>query len=627
MAGRTIFVPRLSLSAYVCPDADTNMHRRAEVTTEPGIYEPVLSEVIRHSWNVDQEVCIGGTFFDVSYILGVDTFIMHANCYSLLARFLHPEPISISRLVEACRSCPRDSCPFLLSWGPGHTYGGIIKLTYAYPWGEQDHYNLCDQDWNEGERGDPEDPWNVPEISRHLQGSQLDSLPMQSEEIRWPIERCPARLAISRDTISNYFTKFPFEILELILACTPTDGVKSLALTSKELNTIIPSRLGQSFWASRFQDPFDHGPIFEVYTYKHKLDWKSLYFSIAKDQSPRLQNRRRIWGLLQSLSDIIHLQWKDSQGLLPLDKDENKLRWKEVHGFQQRIDYRRDGSLENGCFQLYSQSTSIPAHLRRIIISIISIGSTTYITGLQFIPNEGTEICLGYTSRKGSSLEMIGLQGFIVAVGSRGIHAIQFVTPTRQLSQWFGDPEGVPQTRRLVLDKPITAIKAGFDGFKMVSLAVADTSSPNSSNKTISVRDNALWFPRIPEDYLQLNKNYVKREMRRLGPSAYNSETENTEGYTVKRTAKEVKDIITFVKNGELQLAGFIRVPGERVYQCDLSKRHTLLNRLEIPSRSRLEGLYVEWDDFHLKSLGAIVNVMPATNRQHMTRKTEDLTI
>jgi hypothetical protein len=288
---------------------------------------------------------------------------------------------------------------------------------------------------------------------------------MQNEEIRWPTKRCSARLATSRDIVSNYFTKFPFEVLELILAYTPTDGVKSLALTSKELNIIIPSRLGQSFWASRFQDPFDHGPIFEVHTYKHKLDWKSLYFSITKDQSPRLQNRRRIWGLIQSLSDIIHLQWKDGQGLLPLDKDENKLRWKEVHGFQQRKDNHRDRILhiEKGCFQLYSQSTFIPAYLRRIIISIISIGSTTYITGLQFISNEGTEICLGYTSRKGSSLEIIGLQGFIVAVGSGGIHAIQFVTPTRQLSQWFGDLEGVPQTRRLMLDKPITAIKAGFD--------------------------------------------------------------------------------------------------------------------------------------------------------------------
>jgi hypothetical protein len=140
----------------------------------------------------------------------------------------------------------------------------------------------------------------------------------------------------------------------------------------------------------------------------------------------------------------------------------------------------------------------------------------------------------------------------------------------------------------------------------MVSLAVADTSSPNNLKKTISLRHNALWFPRIPEDYLQLNKSYVKstntavsgfrplcclfrdatnpaelskvsvtsevqtseiesfetlgfdchygtEDTRRLGPSIYSTSSTKTEGYIVKRTAKEVKDIITFVKNGELR--------------------------------------------------------------------------
>jgi hypothetical protein len=140
----------------------------------------------------------------------------------------------------------------------------------------------------------------------------------------------------------------------------------------------------------------------------------------------------------------------------------------------------------------------------------------------------------------------------------------------------------------------------------MVRLAVADTSSPNNSNKTISLRDNALWFPSIPEDHLQFNKSHVKStstavsgfrplccllrdatnpaelskvsvtsevqtseiesfetigfdchygtgDTRRLGPSFYSPETTKTEGYTIKRKAKIVKDIITFAKNGELR--------------------------------------------------------------------------
>jgi hypothetical protein len=281
--------------------------------------------------------------------------------------------------------------------------------------------------------------------------------------MREPPKRRSARLTTVGHILSNYFTKIPLEVLESILAFVPIDGVKSLAQTSKGLNIIIRSRLGQYFWASRFQDEF--GFVFEAQTYRLGLDWKSLYFSITNDPSPRLQNRRRIWGLIQQLSELICVQWKGDQGLLPLGSDENRLKWKEVHGLIQEPErglHRRNG-ISHGCLRLYSQDTSIPTLLCRIVVSTVSIGTATYVTGLRFISNQGTEICLGYTNGRELSLETTGLQGFIIAVGSRGIHAIQFVTPTRQLSQWFGNPKGVPITRRLVSYKPITALKAGFD--------------------------------------------------------------------------------------------------------------------------------------------------------------------
>ena len=115
-----------------------------------------------------------------------------------------------------------------------------------------------------------------------------------------------------------------------------------------------------------------------------------------------------------------------------------------------------------------SQNTSIPALLCRIVVSTVSIGTVTYITGLCFISkapvsNQESKICLGYTSRRELSLETTGLQGFIIAVGTRGIHAVQCVAPTGQLSQWFGNPNGMPITRRLVSYKPLTALKADFD--------------------------------------------------------------------------------------------------------------------------------------------------------------------
>jgi hypothetical protein len=394
----------------LCPPsllhADVNTCRRDEVTADPGILEPTLSDVGRYNRHdpFRRYLLPNGDAFlrELDPHSGRHSFMMHANCYSLLAQFLHPMPIPVARLTETCRSCVVLRSPGRhLSWGPGHNYGGIIRLRTDFPWDEQDDYEGSIEDRY------PEDPWSIPEVIRHLQSSQIDLSATQSKgrrssQARWnmrePAKRCSARLTTIRDIVSNYFTRFPIEILEFILAYVPTDTVKSLARTSKGLNMIVPSRLGQSFWASRFQDPFEYSFVFEAQTYSHRLDWKSLYFSIMKDPSPRLQNRQRIWGLIQQLSELIFLQWKGNEALLPLDRD-NEPKWKEVHGILQkpkRGQHRAEWWFGLGCRRLYSQTTLIPTLLRRIVIFTISIGTVIYITGLSFISNQGTNICVGY---------------------------------------------------------------------------------------------------------------------------------------------------------------------------------------------------------------------------------------
>lgn len=360
-----------------------------------------------------------------------------------------------------------------MSWGPGHDYGGIISLKNVFPWDEPETYD------DEMDQRAPKDPWSIPEIMRYLESSRLEvstqSKKKRSMQARGNFQefskQYPAMLTTEGNIVSNCFTDLPLEILEFILAFLPTEGVKALARTSRGLNMTIPSNLGQYFWASRFQGSFDCGSVFEAQTYEHGLDWRSLYFSTIKDPSPKLQNRRRIWGLIESLSELLCLQWNGDQGLLLTSEDETKLEWKEVHGWLQRLNkesypfcswrLRPGPRIDAGCLRLYSQYISIPTLMRCIVVSTVSTGTATYITGLCF--RQETNICLGYTSRTQLFLETSGLRGFILAVGSRGIHAIQFVNPSGQLSRWFGNPKGVPITRRLVSNKPITAIKAGFD--------------------------------------------------------------------------------------------------------------------------------------------------------------------
>jgi hypothetical protein len=142
----------------------------------------------------------------------------------------------------------------------------------------------------------------------------------------------------------------------------------------------------------------------------------------------------------------------------------------------------------------------------------------------------------------------------------------------------------------------------------MVSLAIAETLSETSSetsspllndqpNKTISLRDSALWFPSIPESHLQLNETnfkgmhtaasgfrplcclfgditnpivlskilvtsgcrgalaidcyYNTGNVGRLG--SYCPPEAKTAGFLVMRTTREDKDAITFVRNRELR--------------------------------------------------------------------------
>lgn len=378
------------------------------------------------------------------------SFALHDNCCALLQQFFHPGLLPVSRLHQACLSCVAQYGRDYLSWGPGHDYGGIINVSSRFPWAEA---NDCYLPLRSARRN-PRDPWDISEVNGYLERSQLDaSTPARRKGPKraWARKPPAKRVRLGGNTTSNIFTELPLEMLEYILTFLPTDVVKNLARISKAIKMIIPSCLGPTFWASRFQVPFECAFVFEALVYKGPLNWKSLYFTIQNSSSRRLKNRRRIWSLIQSLSEILELKW--NQVLLPLTQEKEERRWKRVH----RIWHGHSTS------QVSTVRTSIPALLRHIRVSIVSAGNATYVAGIRFISNEEKNVCVGYTNGAESCLETTEIYGFVVAVGSRGIHALRVVTPTGQLSQWFGDPNGVPKTRRLMTCQPITALEASFD--------------------------------------------------------------------------------------------------------------------------------------------------------------------
>ncbi|KIM93620.1 hypothetical protein OIDMADRAFT_96154, partial [Oidiodendron maius Zn] len=408
-------------------------------------------------------------------------FPLHAQCYTLLEEFFYPTPVSVARLEELCRSCPEQLGS--LNWG--HDYGEIVQLQHNNPWDELDiaTHQECEL----------EDPLEIPELAKILYAVQLDR-PMKTQiNGKWMLPKriLPKRILLKRiyETVANYFTKFPREILGYIMTYLPTDDVKALSRTCKELNVHIPSELGPSFWFSRFQSPFEFDFIFEVHKFQGKLDWKSLYFEVAKtrSKSPGLESRKYIWNIIRSpLSDLLSLRMNGDRELqLP---KKGKLRWKEVYGdLRQREGRCRPRDFRRGCKRFHSQSTFIPT-LRQVIVSAIFIGNASYITGLSFISDKGLEIGLGYRAGGDKLSQNItdqvintsSIKGFIVALGSKGIQALQLIIDHGELSPWVGHSDGLLKTRRLANFKHIAALKAQFDGFKLVSLAVAENRSSST---------------------------------------------------------------------------------------------------------------------------------------------------
>ena len=169
-----------------------------------------------------------------------------------------------------------------------------------------------------------DDVLKIPELEDALHNAQLG----KSDEKTIDLKQI-------QEAIGNCFTKLPHEILGYIMTFMHTNDVKTLSQTCKALKIYITSELDTSFWASRFQIPFEFSFDFEAQQYKGKLDWRSLYFKIvsAIHKSPGLQSREHIWGLIQSpFSELLSLDWNSNPILQPTNEIEDKLRWKEVHG-------------------------------------------------------------------------------------------------------------------------------------------------------------------------------------------------------------------------------------------------------------------------------------------------------
>ncbi|KKA22129.1 F-box domain containing protein [Rasamsonia emersonii CBS 393.64] len=418
-------------------------------------------------------------------------FVFHDACWSLLKEVYHDEPVPLERLVEVCRAVPfPHGAAEFMNWR--HGYGGLVRLNRQsyYPW--EGTSAECDDEATARLHA-AENPCDEEEVQQLLK-----------EQRQYP----PSETLIGQRRVSDEkdcFMRIPFDVLDEIAAYLATADVLRLRQASR---AFVPIFSSQSFWASQFEVNGEQGFLFEARRNKESRDWRWLYHRTNDAHgSPGLQNRKRIWCLNKSLKDILSMRWMDSSTIRREDLDGAEWRWKEVHGDLQHD--RFPGRFHDGCRLSRKQCTRVPDVLSRIAVSTIRDGDETYIVGMRLISTDGADIYLGYTTEdRELSVDVTVFRGFVVAIGSRGINGLQVVMDQGSISRWLGCPDDSPKTRRLVVAGSIAALEAGFDAYKMITLAVAENPSvcnATSTEPSDPLRDTALWYPDIPPPGVFLN--------------------------------------------------------------------------------------------------------------------------
>ena len=360
---------------------------------------------------------------------GCHGFVLHDACWCLLKAASDTQSVPLERLRNICESLP------LPLWWEGvcwdHDYGGLALLDEQghYPWEDRlREQTVC----SEIHRNAKANPYDVPDMSRlpiKLLDHPPDSLP--------PSPR------------NDCFMLLPWEILEGIVDLLPTTDVLILRLASRSFAPILTS---QSFWASRFAPGRERDFIFEARKWKNCKDWRLLYrHTSAAHATPGLQNRRRIWSLIQIIKEYLSLRINEKPRDLSADMNDTDLRWNQVGGdIKQALGAGYCKEFNDGCRIFDKVHAFIPKTLFKMALSVVQAGEADYIVGLRLISVEEDDKQLGYRAEgKELFFEVRALRGFAIAVGPRGIRALQVICDDGTRSPWFGRLGKSPIKERL----------------------------------------------------------------------------------------------------------------------------------------------------------------------------------
>lgn len=276
------------------------------------------------------------------------------------------------------------------------------------------------------------------------------------------------------------------DIRYIIAGLLSVRDVMNLRLASRGFSNIFHQ---QSWWKTRFEENRERGWLFEAHNDDwlpgnlrtgDQRDWKRLFdLTRTSNLSGTLANRARIWSVIPNILDAASLTWgggtyEPSETIPTYSEFQLKGSGctRRVSGrILQDTSYNESGrGFEEGCQHLRSQTVALPSRLSRIVVYFVHVRPLAYVCGFMLVcnGNDGSLVkMVGYRSSNRQALDLEGttskLTGIRISVGIRGIHALQFIMTGVGLSKWFGDPHEQPRTNRLVDQRPLSHLIAGFD--------------------------------------------------------------------------------------------------------------------------------------------------------------------
>ncbi|KAL0783437.1 hypothetical protein CaCOL14_001343 [Colletotrichum acutatum] len=343
--------------------------------------------------------------------------------------------------------------------------------------------------------------------------------PYEAEEAHHLLTEAPEERPSPKGPVANAtaperdsFHALPQELRSAIAIYLPTLDVLNLRLASRSFWTIFNS---QQFWASRFKQKSDRSWLFESQDGAQPRDWRWLYHRTNNAHiGPSLQNRVRVWNLAQKVVAALDFQWIDS-GSEPSQQQGSTQCLKVSGDLWERPSGPHHSHLDKGCLLRETYRLTIPEDLSMVSIWSIPIGEILYIAGLKFATATGDVRQIGYRTTTEQSVEISDIRGFKLAVGERGIQALQCIDQNSDTSHWLGNPEMSLKTLRLNADERINDLDIGFDGCKIVSLALSPQSSSivRLAQDENRLRNMGMWYPEIPGPDLCLNEvSFAPRE-------------------------------------------------------------------------------------------------------------------